>query len=405
MSSATNDEFSIEPEPAKALAAQEECRLLENAYKRNARSGPVRPRLARLLNLVDRFDETVALLGDVPAAALCFEELLALAQALLARETQQDSRRAKAAAERAVALARSDAERSTALAEGAKAAFRLGEPEFAVELLEEALRADRSNATAFKRLAGHWLRSRNSKAVIGLTDRLMANGVAHSRLLSARMLALAQSGRIGEARELLNLAGFLHKQLLPSPPGWRDLDAFNAELGAELLDHPGLRYGRYGTASRDSWRIDSPVTGPAPAARALIAAIAQLCRRHVAAFPRLAHPWLAARPAHATVASWCVITGADGFEDWHTHSEGWMSGTYYVDVPQAVTEGAAEAGCLALGLPEGLAGSEAAASFGTELVRPRPGLLVLFPAHGYHRTFAHGSERRRICISFDLRPC
>lgn len=396
------DEFAIEPEPAKALTAAEECSLLENALKRDARTQLLRPRLAKLLNLMDRFGETVALLDGAPADDLSFEELVTLAQALLARQTVQDSLRARESAERALALARSNADRSSALAEAAKAAFRLGESGPAVALLEEALGADPANAIAFKRLAGHWLRSGKSQAVLGLTGRLMAGGVRHSRLLSSRMLALAQLGRIAEARDLLNLAGFMHRQLLPPPAGRRD--AFNAALAAELLAHPGLRYGRYGTASQDTWRIDSPATGAAPAVRALLAAIAERCRSHCAALPRLAHPWLEARPKRSILASWCVITGPGGFEGWHTHPEGWMSGVYYADVPEGVTGGRGEAGCLALGLPEGLAGSEAAARFGTELVRPRPGLLVLFPAHGYHRTFAHGSERRRICISFDVRP-
>jgi uncharacterized protein (TIGR02466 family) len=104
------------------------------------------------------------------------------------------------------------------------------------------------------------------------------------------------------------------------------------------------------------------------------------------------------------LSSWCVITEREGFEDWHTHPQGWMSGVYYVEVPQSVSDGEGEAGCLALGLPEGLVGEEASAIFGRQVVRPRAGLLVLFPSHCYHRTFPHRSPGRRIGISFDLRP-
>jgi hypothetical protein len=29
---------------------------------------------------------------------------------------------------------------------------------------------------------------------------------------------------------------------------------------------------------------------------------------------------------------------------------------------------------------------------------------MLFPSHAYHRTFAHESTERRICVAFDVRP-
>jgi len=395
--------FTIDSEPAKALTANEECALVEQALEHNPGSAPLRARLALLLNLLDRFDEAVALLERTAPDKLSFAELLALGRALLAQETVPSTRKARRAAKRALALAQSDAERSAALAELGKAALRLGDRDCAVGLLEDSLRADPANPIAFKRLAGHLLRLRMPDEALELADRLIGVGVRHSRLLSSRMVALAQLGRITEARELLGLARFASQEGLSAPAGWNEPE-FNRALAAEMRASPALRYGRYGTASNDSWRIDSPASVAAPAARALVEAIAERCRRHVATLPSDGHPWLEARPRRATLSSWCVITGPRGFEDWHTHSEGWLSGVYYAAVPAAVANGAGEAGCLALGLPEGLAGTEGAAGFGTELVRPRPGLLVMFPSHGYHRTFAHCSIGRRICISFDLRP-
>jgi hypothetical protein len=98
------------------------------------------------------------------------------------------------------------------------------------------------------------------------------------------------------------------------------------------------------------------------------------------------------------------MTDAEGFELWHVHQFGWISGVYYVDIPEAVTEGDDKGGCIAFGLPDDMVGEEAAAAFGEILVRPTPGLLMLFPSHTYHRTFAHGADERRICLAFDIQP-
>ena len=39
-----------------------------------------------------------------------------------------------------------------------------------------------------------------------------------------------------------------------------------------------------------------------------------------------------------------------------------------------------------------------------KLVRPRPGLMVLFPSYFYHRTVPFRSEEKRISIAFDALP-
>jgi hypothetical protein len=73
-------------------------------------------------------------------------------------------------------------------------------------------------------------------------------------------------------------------------------------------------------------------------------------------------------------------------------------------VPESIAHGESEAGCIALGLPADLVGEYAAAAYGTGVVRPQSGLLLMFPSHTYHRTFPHGERDRRICVAFDLKP-
>ncbi|WP_156359448.1 putative 2OG-Fe(II) oxygenase [Sphingomonas sp. Leaf242] len=401
----------IDLEVAKQLTLPQELALVRAAYARH--QGPVlRSRLATLLLVCDAFDDLVTLLS--PHEDLTFLEEMLLAQACLARETLEDADQARRSTNRALALATSDVQRAAALALRGKTETRLGAVEAARATLEHALRYDPHERDACKRLAALDLAANDPAAVLTMVDALTMRGAAHARLFAARALALAQTGAIEAARIATGqgAAGqgptgeddLTAMATLAPPPGWDDIHAFNAALADELLAHPGLRYERYGTASALTWRIDSPATREAPLVRLLLAQIADAIAAQLDRITGLDHPWARARPAAAMLRSWCVITESDGFETWHVHQFGWLSGVYYVRVPDSITHGEDPGGCLAFGIPEDLVGDDAAAAFGTRTVRPYDGLMLAFPSHTYHRTFPHGLREKRICVAFDLRP-
>jgi hypothetical protein len=223
-------------------------------------------------------------------------------------------------------------------------------------------------------------------------------------LFEARATALALLGEHDAARDTLRLDDFLHQGMIDRPEGWDSLAAFNAALTEELLAHPAIRYERHGTASVESWRIDTLAAGDGPLARLLVERIVATAQRHADSLAGTEHPWTAAAPRQAVMRSWCVITEGSGYERWHMHPFGWMSGVYYVDVPDAVSAGTDRDGCLMLGLSDRVLSAETAAAVGHHLVRPRPGLLALFPSHSYHRTFPHRAAGKRICVAFDIGP-
>ncbi len=381
---------AIVPEPPRPLAAQDEIALLRAALAKRPDQPQLRLRLAGLLNEGDAFAETAALLDDVATTA---PELIVLGEALFATGANE---RARAAAERAEACAADAPTRARALAERAKALLRGGAGDRAAALLEQALELHPAGVAAFKRLAILHLRAGKPEATLALCDRLAAQGIAHARLHAARAMALAMLGRADAARDVFDLDVRLYARELAPPAPWIDSTAFNAALEAELLANPAIRFERHGTASLQTWRIDSPATGETPAVQALLGRIADAASVHAATLPDA--------PERAELRAWCVITEGEGREQWHMHPYGWLSGGYYVAVPEAVAAGEGEAGCLGFGLPDGLIGEAAATDFGETLVRPRPGLLTLFPSHAYHRTWPHGAEGKRICLAFDICP-
>jgi Flp pilus assembly protein TadD len=393
----------IVPEPARPLTLREECEVLRVAVRRKPDLPELRQRLARLLNQIDAFDECIALLGTLEQGERDYESVMQTVFALFAREAPGDNEKAEALCKQAVAMASTDRECALALADEAKALNRQGRTQPALNRLEQALAIDPRCAIALKRYAGHLLETEEFAAVLALTEELQALGVTHCRLFATRAAAFGRLGRIEEARELIGL-DFVYRGTIEPPAGWTSLSDFNATVAGELTSNPGFRFGRYGTASEKSWRVDTPAAGRTPAIRALLKAIAETAERHVASLSGRSHPWISVRPVKATLHSWSIITEADGHENIHLHSRGWMSGTYYPLMPAAVVEGTDKAGCFAFAVPENLFGKEAARAIGETLVRPHVGLLTFFPSHAYHRTYPHGAEGRRICISLDIAP-
>lgn len=392
-------------EAVAPLDAATEVALLSAALAREPGNARVQNRLVKLLLELDRFDAVIALLGP-GVAGLDFDRCMALSKACLFTREADPVKAALAlrATDAALALADTDEMRAYALAEHGKALHELGREDKSALDLRRAFQHDPSGSRPLKRYAILLLRQRAYAELEAITAKLIADGVVRTDILAARVLALAGLGETVAARELAGFDRFAPSEMIEAPPGWTDLDAFNSALGAEIRANRGMRFERFATASQHSWRVDDPARGAAPAIHALLEIIVARASRWIVALPLDGHLWLAARPSALQLKCWCVITEAEGFERWHLHPEGWISGGYYAEVPAAVTGGSDAAGCFAFGLPERDVGAEAATRFGEKLVRPVPGMLSLFPSHAQHSTHPHGAEGQRICLAFDLCP-
>lgn len=93
--------------------------------------------------------------------------------------------------------------------------------------------------------------------------------------------------------------------------------------------------------------------------------------------------------------SWSVRLIDEGFHASHHHPLGWFSAVFYVAVPENLAE---TDGQLALGAapPELNLGMDA-----LQLVRPKPGRLVIFPSTMWHGTIPF-SKGERMTIAFDM---
>lgn len=97
-------------------------------------------------------------------------------------------------------------------------------------------------------------------------------------------------------------------------------------------------------------------------------------------------------------ASWSVNLTQGGFHTSHFHPKGWLSGVFYVDVPEAIEHGGE--GWLQFGRPE-ISQLPLDPDF---VVKPETGLLVLFPSFMWHGTLPFSRGKRRMTVAFDLVP-
>ena len=393
--------LEIVHEPVRVLTLAQERELTRAAHDR-AGSAALRKRRVQLATHDDDFAEVVAVLDH--ASDLDFGEQIMLTRAFLALETEADNARAQHCANLAFDIADLPIQRAAALADRAKAQRRLSQASAARDSLEAALDLDPHSKDACKRLAALDLEQSRAPALVEWCKGLTDSGVGHARLHAARVLGEAVCGDLDAARAVEGLAALSSNRVLPPPPGWDDLAAFNAALAVELLSHRNMRYERYGSASNYTWRIDALARPETPLVQLLLDHLAAHIRTTVGQLDQLDHRWLADRPDQALLRAWCVITEGDGFEGWHVHQFGWLSGVYYVQIPDEIALGIDQGGCLAFGLPEEFTGIETAEAYGTKQVRPEPGMMLTFPSHVFHRTYPHFGPGKRICVAFDVKP-
>jgi tetratricopeptide (TPR) repeat protein len=104
-------------------------------------------------------------------------------------------------------------------------------------------------------------------------------------------------------------------------------------------------------------------------------------------------------PAHL-VGCWSVRLRRGGHHVNHTHPRGWISSAYYLSVPREVDDDARQSGWLKLGEPLYPMPAAKAGRF----IKPRPGLLVLFPSYVWHGTTPIVGDEPRTTMAFDAVP-
>ena len=209
----------------------------------------------------------------------------------------------------------------------------------------------------------------------------------HATALLATAWRLAGDARY---RALYDYDRLVKSYRIDPPEGWSSLEAYLGELGEALDRLHGLHAPPVGQSVRHGTQTQrSLLDDPDPAIRAIFGAIDGPIRRHLAA---IGEP----DRAYGFTGAWSVRLNGGGFHIDHIHPEGRLSSAFYVRTPSDLK---GDEGALKFGQP----GPPTAPPLAEEhIVRPEPGLLVLFPSYMWHGTVPFDSSERRLACAFDI---
>jgi len=209
----------------------------------------------------------------------------------------------------------------------------------------------------------------------------------HATALLATAWRLAGDPRY---RALYDYDRLVRTYRIDPPQGWGSLDAYLRDLGQALDDiHGSLTHPVGQSLRHGSQTMRNLFDYPDGAIRALFRTLDAPIGQHIANLGTPHHNY-------AIASAWSVRLNSGGFHINHVHPEGWISSAFYVRTPKNLQ---GSEGFLKFGEP----GPPTKPHLREEhLVKPEPGLLVLFPSYMWHGTVPFASNEKRLTCAFDI---
>lgn len=280
---------------------------------------------------------------------------------------------------------------------------RLQEPAKSIAAYREAYAFDPEDFGPANNLMPALMEARDYRGAAAHADSLLARRPSHTTSLAYKYIAL---GELGETQALAHLADYgllLKSEQLGVPAGYASRAAFHRALTTEISADPSLAYQR--NTTRFGHQTDDIGFSNAPAVKALNALLtAAVQRRAATARTSPTHPFDQGVPRDFRLYSWGVIMGEKGHQAPHIHPHGWLSGVYYIDVPEEITaDDPARNGWIEFGRGDAR-WNQPTTSMPIHQVRPEVGTLLTFPSYFWHSTRPLKPNKPRISFAFDVIP-
>lgn len=255
----------------------------------------------------------------------------------------------------------------------------------------------------------HYFRARAKTALeqiepaLADVDRCLALDPGNIRGLALQGVLFAKLGRDDEAQILFDYDRFL-RPMRPEPPaGFADIETFNQAVIDHILKRAALEYDPPGVSTQGGWHSGNLLLDPHPIMASLRAMLQSVFETYLTGLPAESdHPFLRQRFANVSLVAQAQVLESDGYLKSHIHPNSWVSGAYYLAIPDVVSQGADNPGWIEFGRPTDEIRTEV--DLETRCVKPEPGLAVLFPSYFFHGTRPFASESPRISMGVDVRP-
>lgn len=276
----------------------------------------------------------------------------------------------------------------------------LDRPTDAMASYRQALQLHEANGAAHLALGTLLLKAGAPRESIAHLDRAHALD-PNSTALAHKAVALTEAGDAAASDALVGLDTLVRPAIIGDAHGFADLQAFNDDLAAYVVENATLRPVETTVNGLDTKEL---FVTERPAALALKRFAERQIAARLATLPGdPAHPFAAGKPDRYRIESWGVRMWQQGYQVPHIHHKAWLSGVYYVRLPDAVERHAdAHEGWIEFG--RGPAELYRHSTPRTRLIRPAPGTMITFPSYVWHRTVPFDSTADRISIAFDVVP-
>jgi tetratricopeptide (TPR) repeat protein len=285
--------------------------------------------------------------------------------------------------------------------------LKTGQLERAEQALKRASDLNPRDILSFSGRGEALLKAGRAAEAVDAFDAALRLNVYDVRSLALKTLALAETGRTEEERWLSDphrLAG--RHRLAETGYSPQAIQALNAELAEFALGHPSMQLDPPQNATYKGYHSGNLALARNAAVDKLknFIAFALEERRKGLAAEDPKHPFVRAVPRAFNLHLWSVKLAGEGKMVPHIHTSGWLSGVYYVDVPDAVNDPqSGQAGWLRLGPARHDIPMTKQPL--TNTLQPEPGLMFTFPSYVWHETVPLPPDSgTRLCYSYDLQP-
>ncbi|MDE0810781.1 MAG: putative 2OG-Fe(II) oxygenase, partial [Alphaproteobacteria bacterium] len=276
-------------------------------------------------------------------------------------------------------------------------------------LYRRALVIQPGSVAAANNLAAACLKCADPIRALDATDRVLESNPSHVRAIAYRTVALRALGRDAEADRFLGFGSLVTSTRLDPSSRYSDLAEFNGDLADALMTHPNIssEWDSAKRAIRGGAIVPRLLEHRVPVIEAFETFLRATINGAIAALPDdRSHPYLARKPeaderGRYALDIWGNLLGRSDHQSAHIHNLGWMSGVYYVTVPVPEPDEDPRAGWIEFNRP-GYGISVLGGEAGIEVIRPEPGMVILFPSYVWHGTIPFNGPGQRVSIAFDL---
>ena len=213
---------------------------------------------------------------------------------------------------------------------------------------------------------------------------------------------LRYNGNEDEYHKLYNYDEFVKIYSVPPPERYDNVAAYNVELLNELEKyHKNKRHPIEQSVRNGSQTPNHLFSDASPFIREFEHSLTTIIDQHIKELNKVeGHPLLAhTNSDYFFSGAWSINMNKEGYHKNHYHHKGWISGPYYVVVPEAVNSQGE--GWLKVGQAELSRWLKQEADY---YVKPSAGDVILFPSYMWHGTVPLTKNQQRVTVAFDVTP-